>query len=182
MKDILLIIDMQNAYKTGRPWCCPKMTPVTENIIRLLTTQQYRDVIFTRHLPARAPVGTWKNYNQHYDEINHNPQLSEIIDELKPYTGQAIILDKTTYSAASVLPGSLFSVPCPRIIITGVVAQCCVLSTVLGLIDRGNEIIYLKDAVAGQHQNFEDMTEAIINTFSPLHTTLMTTTEYLNSK
>jgi len=182
MKDVLLVIDMQNVYKAGQPWGCPNIDPIIANIQKLLTAKNFDSVYFTRHLPASSPTGTWKQYNKHYDQINNAPHLSQLVPELAPYTRQHPVLEKSTYSASPVLPPQLFDEPLPRLIITGVVAQCCVLSTVMNLIDKGNEIIYLIDAVAGQHADFEEMTQAIVNTFSPLHTQIMTTLEYLHSQ
>lgn len=48
----------------------------------------------------------------------------------------------------------------------------------MGLIDTGIPIIYLQDAVAGQSADFEVMTTAVIKSFSPIHTSIMTTAEY----
>lgn len=179
MKDILLIIDMQNVYKPGQPWGCPNLDSVITNIQNLLSNKEWDSVYFTRHLPSSAPIGTWKTYNHHYDQINASPHLSQIVDELKPYLKQYPVLKKSTYSACPVLPPALSQEPLPQIVLTGVIAQCCILATLLGLIDSGHKIIYLEDAIAGQHTDFEAMTRAIADSFSPLHTQIMTINEYL---
>jgi len=180
MNDVLLIIDMQNAYKTGQPWGCPNIHSVISNIQKLLSSRTYRAVYFTRHLPGTSPAGTWKQYNEHYDQINDTPELSEIVTELKPFAKMHSVLDKSSYSAVPALPQELFTEPMPRIAVTGVVAQCCVLSTVLGLVDRGIEILYLKDAVTAQHPNLVQMTETIVDSFSPIHTKIISTDKYLS--
>lgn len=181
MKDILLAIDIQNAYKTGQPWGCPNIDAVITNTIKLLESDKFDTVFFTRHIPSPTPAGTWKKYNDHYDQINSSPYLSHLVSELLPHTQHHTVLEKSTYSAATALPPALFQPPLPRIVITGVVAHCCVLSTIMSLIDKGNEIIYLVDAIAGQHTDFEDMTRSIIKTFSPIHTRILTTPEYLST-
>ena len=66
-----------------------------------------------------------------------------------------------------------------RLVISGVVAECCVLSTVLSAIDAGCKVIYLTDAVAGLSEASRTETEKIVSYFAPLHTELMTTEEYL---
>ena len=181
MKDILLAIDIQNAYKIGQPWGCPNIDAVISNTIKLLESDKFDTAFFTRHIPSPTPAGTWKKYNDHYDQINSSPHLSRLVPELLPHTKHHTVIEKSTYSAASALPAALFQVPLPRIVITGVVAHCCVLSTIMSLIDKGNEIVYLNDAIAGQHTDFEEMTRSIIKSFSPIHTHILTTAEYLNT-
>lgn len=179
MNDLLLIIDMQKVYEDGQPWCCPAFNQVQNNIITLLTAKPTPDpVVFTRYVAPTHPVGTWKNYNQKYTDINNAAKLSELTEALKPYAKHSRIYNKSTYSALGIpaLQEMLNSID--RIIITGVVAQCCVLSTVMGLIDTGIPIIYLQDAVAGQSVDSEEMTTAVIKSFSPIHTSIMTTAEY----
>lgn len=180
MKDILLIIDMQNVYKKGQLWGCPNFDMITANIMKLLSFQHFDTVFFTRHLPNPFPKGTWQRYNRYYEQINASSFQNELIPELLPMAVKHHILEKYTYSACSFLPQDLFKPPLPRFVITGVIAHCCVLSTVMDLIDQGTPIIFLKDAVAGQHKNFEKMTAAIVNSFSPIHTKVMNTKEYLS--
>lgn len=182
MKDLLLIIDMQKVYENGQPWHCPAFDQVKDNIITLLTAKcPPNPVVFTRYIAPAHPVGTWKNYNQTYAGINNAAGLSELTEGLKPYAQHFQVFDKSTYSALGIpaLPEMLNSAD--RVIITGVVAQCCVLATIMGLIDTGIPIIYLEDAVAGQSADFEEMTGAIIKSFSPIHTRVMTTAEYRRS-
>ena len=181
MRDLLLIIDMQKVYEDGQPWCCPAFNQVRDNIITLLTADTPPDLVaFTRYVAPTHPVGTWKNYNQKYTDINNAAELSELTEVLKPYATLSRVYNKSTYSALGVpaLQAMLKLNRIDRIIITGVVAQCCVLSTVMGLIDTGIPIIYLKDAVAGQSADFEEMTTAVIQSFAPIHTSIMTTAEY----
>lgn len=66
-----------------------------------------------------------------------------------------------------------------NVVISGVVAECCVLSTVLSAIDEGCKVIYLTDGVAGLSQESRQETEKIISYFAPLHTELMTADEYI---
>ena len=65
---------------------------------------------------------------------------------------------------------------------TGVVAECCVLSTVMALIDEGIYTIWLSDAIAGLDAPKEEATERILSGLDPLHLTRMTTEEYLTEK
>ena len=47
--------------------------------------------------------------------------------------------------------------------------------------DAGAKVVYLKDAVAGQTAEFEQMVETIVASFAPIHTCVMTVEEYLSS-
>ena len=52
---------------------------------------------------------------------------------------------------------------------SGVVAECCVLSTVFALIDMGKYVIYLKDGVAGLDIETEKAVEKVLSGLEPLH-------------
>ena len=66
-----------------------------------------------------------------------------------------------------------------RVVLTGVVSECCVLSTAFAAIDMGCHVVWLKDAVAGFDRDKERGAELMLEGLSPVHTTLMTTEEYL---
>lgn len=187
MNELFLIVDMQNVYKKGQPWECRNMDTVIKNILKILPSNgkmaaYHPDaVVFTRYIAPAEPSGTWKKYNQTYASINADPFMSELIDELKPYQQLFPVYDKSTYSSCTIPQLQDHLKNTKRVIIAGVVAQCCILTTITGLIDRGIEVVYLKDAVAGQSEDFEKMTEAIVHSFSPIHTQIMTVDEYLGN-
>ena len=68
-----------------------------------------------------------------------------------------------------------------RLVITGVVAECCVLSTCFEAIDLGCKIIYLSDAVAGIDDDTEKSVVKVLIGLFPLHVEIMTTSQYLKS-
>ena len=68
-----------------------------------------------------------------------------------------------------------------RLVVTGVVAECCVLATALAAIDLGIHVIYLTDAVSGISVETEKATELVLDGLSYAHVDLMTTQEYLES-
>lgn len=177
-KDLLLVIDMQNVYLPDSPWGCKNMPKAISNIKTLLDYEDKKyDVIFTEYLPSESPKGIWKEYNIVNKEINDNKWMNEIVDELKDYDYP--IYTKSVYSSMKIDKVRELSEEANRIVISGVVSECCVLSTVLEAIDLGYKVIYLKDACAG----FNDETEAsVLKVFEgliPLHIEVMTTEEYL---
>lgn len=184
MKDLLLIIDMQNAYMPGQPWACPSMPSALRQILRLLdapSAGKYYDVVFTRFIAPSRPKGRWIQYNESNRDINSKSYLSQIVPQLQPFLMKYPFYDKSTYSACSILQVSDMIKSHDRIAITGVVAECCVLSTVMGLIDTGAHIVYLTDAIAGKSAELERLISDLMKDMSPVHTQVMTTEAYLSS-
>lgn len=182
MKDLLLIIDMQNVYLPGQLWGCPSMPSVIRRIQTLLDSPACGkdfDVIFTRYIAAEHPIGRWKQYNQKNADINRNPYLNQIVPELQSYLIQWPFYDKSTYSACSIPQLSDALTSHNRILLTGVVAECCVLATAEGLIDLGAHVLYLQDAVAGQDEESGLFVRRLMKRFSPVHTQVLTVQDYL---
>ena len=159
LKDLLLIIDMQNVYMPGQPWECPSMPAALKQIRRLLDSpfcKKAYDVVFTRYIASEHPSGCWKQYNKNNSHINSNPFLNQIVPQLQPYLMKWPFYDKSTYSA-----------------------ECCVLFTVEGLIDAGVQIFYLKDTVSGKSSASEQMACQFTAQFIPVHTKVLTVGSYL---
>ena len=62
-----------------------------------------------------------------------------------------------------------------RVVVTGVVAECCAQSTVLAGIDLGHRMVYLTDAVAGVPPESEAQAEAIVSYMTVPNTEKLTT-------
>ena len=177
----ILIIDVQNVYRIGEPWACETIDTAIGNIEELLKAVPKKDVLFTKYLAPSEPAGVWKAYNEKYAAINADPWMNEIVDELKPYLPGRKVIEKSTYSSylspevQKELKGRSAAV------LTGVVAECCVLSTLMSLIDAGIYAIYLTDAVSGLDKKLEEETVDILKGLAPLHLRFMTTEEYFRA-
>ncbi|NLL79708.1 MAG: cysteine hydrolase [Clostridiales bacterium] len=181
MKDLLLVVDMQNVYKEGEPWGCPGADKAAANIVKILESKRAEEVIFTIFTAPKKPAGTWREYNREYADINADVWLNALMDEFLPFADRYPVYEKSTYSSC-MIPQVMEAVKrADRVIVCGVVAECCILATVEGLIDSGVKVLYLKDAVAGQTEQFEQITEKIVESFSTIHTELSTTEEYIGS-
>ena len=125
-----------------------------------------------KFIASKNSKEAWIEYNKVNESINSNIYLNEIIEELKNYSEKYPIYTESTFSSLSILElkDSLFKYK--RIIITGAIAECCVLSTCFHAFDLGIKIIYISDAVAGI-----DETEKSY----PMHAYIMTTQEYIKS-
>ena len=190
-EDLILVIDLQKVYMPGQPWACGNIPGAVLNVSKLLDRvidmeDAAPSAMLTRFIAAdqEDAEGVWAEYNKVNREINENPVMEEFIPGIARYVEEFPYFDKCTYSC--------FSQPYVRaaadkamvhggdIVLTGVVAECCVLSTFFQGADLGYHFIYLMDACAGLDDETEAAVQKVLEGLSPLHVELMTTEEYLN--
>jgi nicotinamidase-related amidase len=180
--DLLLVIDMQNIYTRGQEWACLDTEGAAARIKKIIRSGKCQNTIFTCFLPPENPSGVWADYNKKYAQINAdewgNSMLPEFEEELKHYP----LYSKSVYSSLAIPEVLEAAKKADRVIITGVVAECCVLSTVLALIDEGIYTVYLTDGVSGFDIPKEEATKLVLSGLSPLHVSMMTTEEYLSTQ
>ena len=176
---LILVTDMQNVYKKGQVWGCEHFDNVCANIQKLLNNISGQEIIFTKYIASAHPIGTWKDYNRKNKHINEDRMLNEIVDELKGSAKQYKCYKKCKYSSLSISEIKEVVKNKTCVVISGVVAECCILSTVLELIDEGVYVVYLTDAVAGIDMESEQATQRVLNGFAPLQMQFMTTDEYI---
>ena len=145
-------------------------------------------VLLTRYIaPADEDAqGVWADYNRENRAINENPVMNEFIPAIARYVEEFPYIDKCTYSCFSNeyvrVAADRSMVHGGRIVLCGVVAECCVLSTFFEGTDAGYRFVYLTDACAGVDDDSERAVQTILQGLSPLHVELMTTAEYINEK
>ena len=181
-KDLLLVIDYQNVYLPEHDWACPTMPQAVGNTRNLLDSDKIGSVLFTQFLAAQKPQGTWNAYAQEYRSINEDPYLCAIEGSLMPYLQKYPVAVKSTYS----------SMKCPQVleeagkadavVLTGVVAECCIVATLMDSIDLGFKTIYLYDCISGQNPENEEAIRKLAESFAPMHTLVMDSKEYLRSR
>ncbi|MCR5834938.1 MAG: cysteine hydrolase [Lachnospiraceae bacterium] len=181
-KPLALVIDMQNVYSKGQQWECENFDCALFNINKLLECMPKEDVIFTRYIASESPTGVWKDYNRENESVNNNEWLNEIADALKENSKKYACYDKSVYSSLSIdeIKTKMQEKTC--VVVTGVVAECCVLSTVMDLIDEGVYVVYLKDAIAGINEETEKATLKILEGLAPLHLKIMGIEDYLERR
>lgn len=184
--DLLLVIDMQNVYLPGEEWGCPSAPDAVRNICRLLDADVAEHVVFTRFVPPNPAEGTWKDYNIANADINASEYLNDMMDGLKQYPAKNPVrypvYDKSTYTSCRVPEVIEIMKTAERIVLTGVVADCCVLATMMEAIDNGWKVVYLTDCVAGSTIENEEAVARIAETLSPVQTLVMSSEEYLSEK
>ena len=181
--DLLLVIDMQNAYTADGPWTCPNMARATEQIIALIESGRFSEVVFTRFNAPQDPVGTWKDYNVINREVNEDEWMNEMVPELAPYLTQYSVFSKSTYSSMTVPEIREAAAQCTArggsVVLTGVVSECCVLSTAFEAIDLGCPVIYITDACAGCSDDLEAAVVSVLAGLDYVQTTILDTAAYL---
>ena len=178
-KDLLLVIDMQNVYAGGGAWCCPKAEEAAGKIKKLINEKASGiDVIFTRFIAGDEPEGTWKDYNRENAEINNDPYANGMMDvfseELKKYP----LYTKSVYSSLAIPEVKEAAKNAGKVLVAGVVTECCVLSTVMSLIDEGAYVLYLKDCAAGLDKDMEQAVEKVLKGLEPLQVKVIGSEDY----
>lgn len=179
--DLLLVIDMQNVYTKGQKWACLDTVEAAKRVNMLIDANVCADVVFTRFIASDSPHGVWKDYNTQNKEINSdawaNEMLPQFSDALKKYP----LYTKGVYSSLAIPEVLAAANKADRVVVAGVVEECCVLSTVFALIDAGIYTVYLTDAVSGLDKEKEAAAELVLSGLSPLHLSMMTVKEYMAS-
>lgn len=168
-KDLLLVIDMQNVYLPGSPWGCERIREAVSYIQDVIKRFPEEQRCFTGFLPQDHPDGVWKEYNKQNQKINRSEWMNDYIEELKPYITDENFYAKSKYSCLKNEELKKRIDSYERIFVTGVVAECCVLSTVMELIDRGKKVMYMAEGIAGVSREKERMVIQILEGMSPLH-------------
>lgn len=177
--DLLLVIDMQNVYMPGEPWQCPSMPKAVENIRELMEAEIIEQTAFTRFAAPESPRGTWRQYNEEYAEINSDRYLNEIVKELQPHAARYPVYDKHVYSSFKIPELVQLASRAEHVLLGGVVAECCILATLMEAIDLGYKVIYLADCISGQTEQNEKRICKIAESFSPMHTLVMDSKQYI---
>lgn len=180
--DLLLVIDMQNVYTGGQKWACLDTEGVAErtlSVIRVMEQAGNDNIMFTRFLASEHPEGVWENYNRENQEVNDSAWDNEMLPEFAQALQKYPLYTKSAYSSLAIPEVLQAAQRADRVVITGVVAECCVLSTVFALIDAGIYVVYLTDGVSGLDREKEAATELVLSGLSPLHLCMMTVKEYL---
>lgn len=168
--DLLLIIDFQNVYTPDADWACPSMPDAVRNTCNLIESGTVDEVILTKFVAPDPALGTWEQYNKENESINNNEWLNELVPEMKPYAEKYPVYEKSTYTSMRIPEIIEAAHRADRILLAGVVAECCILATLMEAIDDGHKVVYLTDCISGQSDATEASIKTIAESFSPVHT------------
>ena len=177
--DLLLIIDMQNVYAKGGEWECLDTEGAAANILRVVESGAADSAIITKFIADKKARGVWADYNQKHKAINGDKNANELLPQIAALSGRFKVCQKSKYSSLSVPQIKKAALKAKRVVVAGVVDDCCVLATVFELIDAGVYTVYLTDATSGLTKEKAAATCLTLEGLSPLHVKLMTTEEYI---
>jgi nicotinamidase-related amidase len=160
---IHLCVDMQRLFAEETEWHTPWMDRVRPKV-REISEAHAKATLFTRFIPARQAGegrGTWKRYYERWASMTLerlHPELVELLPELAALTPPAAVFDKRVYSPwwDGDLDDLLRSRGINTLLITGGETDVCVLSTVLGAVDRGYRIVIVTDALCSSSDEAHD--------------------------
>ncbi|WP_343315583.1 isochorismatase family cysteine hydrolase [Brucella sp. BE17] len=158
-----LCIDVQNLFSEDAPWHVPWLASITP-FIGAICERHAERTIFTRFIPplhAEDALGAWKRYFAKWSELTlekADPELIQLLPELRVYVPPARILDKAVYSpwVDGRLDKQLRQQGVDTIVLSGAETDLCVLSALFGAVDRGYRVIILSDAVCSYSDQTHD--------------------------
>jgi nicotinamidase-related amidase len=162
----LIIVDMQNDFvRVGAPLEVPDARRTLASNQALIQAFRRRSlpIIFTKFFShphyyllwdwspqCKPPTKCcWKGHERFYSDINATRQCTDIIDELRPATGD-IIIEKSGYGAFhdTDLATKIRSFGLNSVVITGTVTQICVEETAREAFHHGFRATMVEDAVS----------------------------------
>ena len=154
VRTVHLCVDMQTVFAERTDWHVPWMERVLPRVLRIARSHADK-TIFTRFVPPATPEeasGAWRRYYERWPQMTRqrmNPDLIALLPAFRDLVPPAEVLEKQHYSPFTE-PGAQESLQQRRVdtlVITGAETDVCVLSTVLGAVDRGYRVIVAADAV-----------------------------------
>ncbi|WOS61947.1 cysteine hydrolase family protein [Sinorhizobium fredii] len=187
-KWIHLCIDMQRMFAEGTPWQVAWMPKVFDQVVEVAARFPDR-TIFTRFVPPASPEelpGRWRAYYEKWPTMTTtqlDPDLVDLVPDLRKLTPPAHILDKTTYSpwTDGRLHGALTRQDIGTLVVTGSETDVCVLAATLGAIDLGYKVILLKDAVCSTTDQTHDASLELLGNRFSVQVEVISTEKWLSS-
>lgn len=163
----LLVIDPQVIFaEQPSDWASPMWETAWTNIERLAEAFEGR-VILTRWVPTADRATSWGEYFEAWPFAD--VPASDPLYELTPAAaalGAAHVIDEPTFGKWGAQLRAITG-ESPRLVVTGVSTDCCVISTVFPAADSGAWITLVSDACAGSDQGNHERALAIMELFTP---------------
>ncbi|TPE51634.1 cysteine hydrolase family protein [Amaricoccus solimangrovi] len=160
-----LCVDMQRLFWPGTDWGLDWMPRIAPRVAAFCERHPGR-AIFTRFIPLRRASdgeGTWQAYYEKWDAMTLDrlaPGMVDLIPELERAAADAEVIDKHVYSpwVETDLDDRLRARGCRTLVVTGGETDMCVLSTVLGAVDRGYRVLLARDGLCSSSDEAHDAT------------------------
>jgi nicotinamidase-related amidase len=165
--------------------------------------ESHPQVVFTEFLADPNAVHGWAAYNKVNGTINADPGMNALVDAFAPIVRREQgsdgkkscpdgdirhfpIYAKASYSSLRSPELRHLAENCVnaggRVVLTGVVAECCVLATFFDAVNLGFPVIWLDDAVAGLNAETEAAARLTVQGLAPVQVRIMTVAEYLQER
>ncbi|MDB5413827.1 MAG: isochorismatase hydrolase [Rubritepida sp.] len=156
-------VDMQRLFAEDTEWKTPWMDRVLPRV-RALVAHHPERTVFTRFVPAEHAgqgQGTWRRYYQRWSSMTVaelGPEMIGLVPELAGFVPPAVVVDKAAYSPwyETGLHERLQHEGVDTLVVSGGETDVCVLSTVLGAVDRGYRVVIATDALCSSSDETHD--------------------------
>jgi len=172
----LVVIDMQNVFGApDSPWAAPRFGELIAPMRRLCDAYA-PNVLFTRYLAPARPVGAWRPYFADWPFALQPPTapLWDLVGEVADLPARSAGLDGIG-GTLDVECFSKWGAPLAglvgqegRLVLTGVSADCCVITTALASADAGVETWVVKEATTGIDDRTTAQALSLMSLFGPL--------------
>lgn len=173
----LVVIDPQRIFAApDSPWGSPMFADILEPVRRLAGAAGGRTVV-TRWVAPHPAHGSWAAYLRAWPfaDVPPDDRLFDVVDELADLDAQT--LTASTFGKWGTDLAAMTG-PTPRLVITGVSTDCCVISTALTAADAGATVTVVTDACAGSTPENHRSALDVMALYPP-QITLSTTAEVL---
>ena len=165
-RSALIVIDMQHDFlDPGSPYACADADSLIDNTRRLCDVMRSRGapVIFTREVHRANGVDRGREGDSEPVHCVEGTMGVEIVPELVPGAGDYVI-DKRRFSCffQTDLAGLLNGLRTELIVVSGVTANACVLTTVIDAYQHDFHTVTIQDCVSSKvglllDENYNDM-------------------------
>ena len=165
-RSALIVIDMQHDFlDPGAPYACADAKAAIENTRLLCDAMRSRGapVIFTREVHRANGVDRGREGDSEPVHCVEGTRGVEIVPQLTPHAGDYVI-DKRRFSCffQTDLAGLLKGLRTELIVVSGVTANACVLTTVIDAYQHDFHTVTIQDCVSSKvglllDENYDDM-------------------------
>ena len=176
----LVVIDPQRIFADpASEWGSPMFPAVVDPVRRLAAAAGPRTLL-TRWVPDPDPQGSWRAYLEAWPfaDVPADDPLLDVVPELADLVDTAAgVVSLPTFGKWG---PDLVAVTgaTPRLVLTGVATDCCVVSTALAAADAGASVTVVTDACAGSTPDNHAAALTVMGLYPP-QITLATTAEVL---
>ncbi|MTB70823.1 isochorismatase family protein [Arsenicicoccus sp. MKL-02] len=175
----LVVIDPQVIFASPEsPWGSPMFAAIVPRV-RALATAFAGRVVVTRFVAPAEPQGSWRAYYVQWPfaRVEDSDPLYAVVPELASLAAAAHVVTEPTFGKWGAALREIVGAT-PRLVLTGVSTDCCVIATALAAADAGAAVTVVSDACAGSTPDNHAAALQVLSLYEP-QITLTTTAELL---